>query len=329
MDNNVSKNTFSHKFFKLGFPDDKPTISVKQLLKYNLLKTLNLYRQKSNIGIELEFISIALDRKIILLQFPYRPLSSKAKPNSILSELQSAPVVYRCAIAFPLAQHCQLSPQMIAESLVDFLSLSATNSAPKAYLRLAIRAVYPGWIDFHLSDRYLAIWLEQSLIFLEEKLTLTSTSDRAWPKNNQDLFPLQYVHARCCSLLRLGAREKLIVLKDGNFLDLVGHLAESKPIIWLDQSENFWLTHEAEYCLLRQLLTVVDSFASESENWIKLAVNLSEAILTFEAECPIVGFVTQKTPNKAIARLGLIALVQYWLQKLLSEKIGVEALTEL
>ena len=327
MDHNVSKNTFSHKFLKLGFPDDKPSISVKELLKYNLRKTLNLYWQKSNIRSDLELISLALDRKITLLQSPYKASSLKTKPNSILPELQSARVVYRCAMAFPLAQHCQLSPQMIAESLVDFLSLGATNPAPKSYLKLAIQAVYPGWIDFYLSDRSLAMWLEQSLIFIEEKLTIKS--ERNFKKNNQDLFPLQYVHARCCSLLRLGAREKLIVLKDDDFLDLVGHLAEPNPITWLDESENFWLTHEAEYCLLRQLLTVVDSLANESENWLKLAVNLSEAILTFEAECPIIGFVKQKTPDKAISLLGLIALVQYWLQKLLIEKIGVEALTEL
>lgn len=327
MDNNVSKNTFSDKFFKLGFTDDEPTISVKALLKFNLLKTINLYCQESNISLNPECISLALERKIILLQSSYRALSSTTKPNSILLEPQSALVVYRCAIAFFLTQHCQLPPQIIAESLVNFLSKIAANSAPKSYLKLVTQSVYPGWIDFHLSDRSLARWLEQSLIFLKTKPI--STGDRILTKNDQDLFPLQYAHARCCSILRLGAREKLITIKDRDFLDAVGYSVKYKQISWLDQLGNFCLTHEAEYCLLRQLLTIVDSFASGSSNWVKLAVNLSEAILNFDAHCPIVGFVKQKTPNLAIARLKLITLVQYWLQKLLSEKIGVEALTEL
>ena len=140
---------------------------------------------------------------------------------------------------------------------------------------------------------------------------------------------MQYIHARYCSLLRLGEREKLITLKDDDFLKVVWHLEQPKPISWLDEEQNLWLTQIAEYNLLRQLLLVTDSFAGESANWIKLAFSLSKMMTIFEAECRFLGEVKRKTPQKAIARLGLIALAQYWLQKILVEKLNIAAPTEL
>ena len=331
MDNNVSKNTCSYKFFKLRFTQEKPTISVKNLLKQYLLPTLDLYRQRSNIKLDLEFIYTTLERKIVLSHSYHRQLSSENKTSRVLSKPQLTPIVYSCPIALSLASYFLLSPQIIAENLVNLLPLINDNTISQSCLKLRIEIIPPGWINFYFDSRSLASWLEQSLIFLETKVAVQSDLSQYAISNNQlrktpeNLFPVQYIHARCCSLLRLGAREKLITLKDNSFGTVTWHLKQPKQISWLDEEQNLWLTQESEYRLLRQLLVVTDSFAMESNNWVKLAFNLSKTVEIFQAECRFLGEVKHKTTSKAIARLGLIALAQYWLQKILREKLNLVA----
>jgi hypothetical protein len=69
--------------------------------------------------------------------------------------------------------------------------------------------------------------------------------------------------------------------------------------------------------------------SKEIENSIKLAMNLSEAVLEFERYCRIWGEVKQETPDLSQARLALIAIAQLLLWQLLQEKIGVWAPIEL
>ena len=64
---------------------------------------------------------------------------------------------------------------------------------------------------------------------------------------------------------------------------------------------------------------------SKSNDWVKLAFNLAKTVEVFLAECRFLGLVKRETPQKAIARLGLIAMAQYWLQKILLEKLKVAA----
>ena len=189
---------------------------------------------------------------------------------------------------------------------------------------LAAVAHTSGYIDFYLSETFLALWLKHSPDLLPNKSISSAVyapiSVEA-PRNSFNLVPLQYVHTRCCSLLSLGARQKLIELKDPDFEYLIWHIAQPKPISWLDTQNRLWLSDRAEYNLLWQLLKVIDTSTLNSNNWYRLAKNLSQAMLIFDAECPILGEVAQKIPQKAIARLGLIALVQYWLQQLLCLKL--------
>lgn len=340
MDSNVSKNTYSHKFFKLRFTEEKLNISVKSLLKQYLLQTLNLYRQNLNRQLDLEYVSRLLEGKIFLSRSDPSKISSENKSNQLLSKQHLTSIIYSCPIALSLAQHIQVSPQIIAENIVNLLTLNRDNKITQSCLKFRVEVVTPGWVNFYFDSISLASWLEQSLIFLATKVPLYRNQTPASILNNQlqktkNLFPGQYAHARCCSLLRLGARENLITLQDDDFAYLGWHLAQPTSISWLDGSENLWLTQEAEYELLRLLFVVTDFYCStdtskdKSVNWVKLALNLSQASEIFQAKCRILGEVKLNTPQKAIARLGLVALTQSWLQIILREKLEVTAPTTL
>lgn len=316
MDSNVSNTTFFYKFIKLQLSHKNWTI--KDLLKQDLLRTIDLYVQKQNINIDLSVIANALEQKILLLHFYSKKSCLNDSSTQTNSKLQFTNVLYRCAIAFPLAGYCQLSPTQIAQELVQNMEdLSVTN---ENYLEFAVGIHPSGYLDFYLSELSLAVWLERSL----QRLVTLSTSSRIYAAisitpstNSRNLVPIQYVHHRCCSLLSLGQREGLIELQDPDFKYLIWHIAQPEAINWLNQKERLWLSHPVEEKLLWQLLTVVDASVKKSGNWYKLALSLSQAMLIFDAECRIFGEVKQNYPEKAIARLGLIALVQYWLQKLL------------
>ncbi len=333
MDNNVSKNTFSHKFFKLRFTKEKTSISIKKLLKQELLQTLDLYQQQTKVQLDLKFISTILERKIVLFQPTYRKLLSENQEDRVFAKSQSTSIVYSCSIAFVLAPYFLLSAQVIAENLLRLSVFEQNNFVSESYLELKVEIINSGWINFYL-DRDLASWLEESLVLFKKRqinrdYPLITPENYQLEQNTADLFSIQYVHARCCSLLRLGAREKLIALKDENFSHVGWQLEKPQTISWLDEKQNLWFIQEAEYSLLRQLLMVSDAFASKSNDWLKLAFNLAKTVEVFLAECRFLGLVKRETPQKAIARLGLIAMAQYWLQRILLEKLKVAAPTSL
>ncbi|MGV2827472.1 hypothetical protein [Myxosarcina sp. GI1(2024)] len=307
MNDNVSINTFSVKFLKRQELEQN---SLRNLLTKKLRQVIDLYRQTKDISIDLELIDAALDRKIVLLF------------------AESSKIIYRCAIAFVLAKYFSLSPAIIARELVALLPLVGVEPTETG---LEFRVtIFSAWIDFYWEELTLAAWLEETIANLNACPLLSLDS---LPQNNPstqtDLFFPQYVHTRCCSWLRLAERENLIELRDRAFTSLIWPIAQPDPIVWLDPAGRFYLTHAAESNLLFQLLTVVDKLDSQTENWRKIAFNLSKAMLVFEAQCRIFGAVKQNCPQRAIARLGSIALVQYFLHKLLTIKLGSVPFTEL
>ena len=337
MDSNVSKNTNSHNLSKIPLNQEKPTISVKYLLKQQLLSVCDLYQQKFNVQIEPEFLVSLLEQKIALASSKIRQLSPRNNTSEMLSELQSIPIVYSCPLGLCLASYLQISRSIVTDNLKELLSLIQNNSAAESRLRLHIEILSSGWLNCYLDSRTIVTWLERSFSLLATKNNpiedqSLSTAAQVYPlsKTPDDLFPALYIHARCCSLLRLAAREKLIILQD-NFEQLGWQLRQPQSISWSDQEYNLWLTEPSAYDLLRQLLMVTDAFANNSDhdNWFKIALSLSRTTAIFQLDCRFLGEVQKQYPQKAIARLGLIALVQYWLQRILREKLQVIAPTEL
>ncbi len=295
MDSNVSKKTFLHKFFKLGFNNQKTSLSVKELLKQTLLSTLDLSQQNSNISFNPLFVSHAIGSKIVLLHSSIESISSSRQSNRVLFTSKYTSIVYSSSIALLLASLNKKTSQAIAQELIGLLVLTQNYTGSQAGLNLTIKIMESGLINFHLDDEFIAMWLNKSLVLLNNRTTISSPN--LFPIQPLDsvlvnLFPAQYVHARCCTLLNLAAREKLFISNK-----------DSQNINWLDEEGNLWLTTETEFLLLRHLFLVADSFASESANWYKLAINLSEITVIFLAECRFLGELQQDTPQKAIARL--------------------------
>ena len=369
MDSNASKNSNSHKFFKLWLNYEKPAISLNNLLKQELLSVLNLDRQSLSFQSNFESLDTLIDRQLILLSLERQRslLDTVAKPSALgrnprresgtarrgwssveesqdsrnkfgvssdkdrqLSDMRSIPLCYSCPIGLILAPRLQISPQKVVEDLRNLFNRH--SSSIESSLPLYLETDPTGWLNFYVTERAIASWLERSVWLLktqakDKNSLLTWENSDLSPKS--DLFRVQYIHARCCSLLRLGAREQLILVN--NDFDYVGwQLSQPRSISWLDGQHHLWFDRQSEYNLLRQLLIVTDSqTANDSGRWLKLALALSQATAIFLTDCRFLGEIKEQYPKRAIARLGLIALAQYWLQKILLEKLNSWAPTTL
>lgn len=266
-------------------------------------------------------------------------------------------IVYRSAIALKLAPLVQLPALDIANQLIESFPIANQNTTESMCLDFSVEVVSPGWINFQLSEQSLATWL-QHLVQIpslgkrgrggegesgrksnqESSVMLEVNPQGALDegqKYTQNLFPVQYAHARCCSLLRLAHRQDLIKLEDLDFKTL--RLIEPNPIPWLNDDQKIdtepvrlQLVHPAERRLIAQILDVLDDISdSEQRHLAKLAIALSQAFEKFYSNCRIWGEVKTQTPKLSQARLGLVGVTQASLRSLLQDQLGVPAPVEL
>jgi len=249
----------------------------------------------------------------------------------------STRVLYVSAIALKLAEYdikeyqrvWQQTPQAIATRLVETLQPLCSGD-------FTIAVAPSGIIQFELTDLALAVWLQrlaQTALPLPESQILSPVVpvDR--------LFPIQYSHARCCSLLRMAHRDRIIAIVEFDRAPTpqIWSLSAPTPIPWLDEDGRLRLVHPAEYNLISQLLAVLDSLAPIIEqyndekpvNYLKLANSLSAAFQTFYSQCRIWGEVKIETPKLAQARLGLVLATQSLLRFILEDLLNAVAPLEL
>jgi len=193
------------------------------------------------------------------------------------------------------------------------LALNSQDSATELKLNLTIRVVRNGLIEFAFCDRSIGCWLEEVLgklgvweIGRWGDWEMRGLGDYNW-------FPVQYVHNRCCSLLRLGATEGLIKL------DNTWKITNQNPFQYYWDENISYCYEPTEINLLRQISFVIDYLGDRNnqdpKTWWQLNLNLSDACLKFIADCRIFGSVAHNQRSLAIARLGLISIVQSCLQK--------------
>ncbi|MFN6516440.1 MAG: DALR anticodon-binding domain-containing protein [Nostoc sp. CreGUA01] len=149
------------------------------------------------------------------------------------------------------------------------------------------------------------------------------------------LFPVQYAHARCCSLVLLAHREGLIQLREPltssspSFWSVIS----PNPIPWLNCDGKLQLNHPDECRLISELVEMVDNieFADVKGcvKWEKAALNLSQALENFWCNCRIWGEVKIVSPELAQARLGLLMATGSVLKFVLEEKLKIFAPLEL
>jgi arginyl-tRNA synthetase len=241
----------------------------------------------------------------------------------------SARVLYLSAIALKLTKTWQQTPQAIATQLAETLQ-------PLCYPDFAVKVARDGMIELELTDAGLAVWLQrlaQIPLPVPEYRILSPVvcADR--------LFPIQYSHARCCSLLRMADRDRLISIAQPDVATApqIWSLAAPNPIPWLNSSRQLRLVHPGDRALISQLITVLDNLSpvfgnctqEKPVNYLKIANNLSQAFQTFYSQCRIWGEVKTETPKLAQARLGLVLATQSLLRFILAELLNAIAPVEL
>lgn len=212
---------------------------------------------------------------------------------------------------------------------------------------LKVEIVSPGLIYIELTPVLLADWLQRSVsrgiqhetqynksknkskschnIYLSREFVVT---------NPRDSFALQYVYARCCSLIRLAAREKLIELEENNAVGSVSRVVvKPLPIPWLEDNRQLRLLHSTELHLMSKLIKTVDDLEcgalKQTPEWEKIALGLSQNFTDFWSDCRIWGEVKSTNRELAQARIGLIMLARLVFERLLEEKLGLIAPQEL
>lgn len=196
-----------------------------------------------------------------------------------------------------------------------------------------VQVVPPGWIHLELTEKAIAAWL-QRLHSSPPRLSNLSLEHRLPRGDTSHLFAVQYAHARCCSLVYLAHREKLMIVRvEPNTSSAVFRAIDPDPIPWLNGDQiRFCLP--AERALITQLLGLLDDLYCPGKegkkiDWEKAALNLSQTFQNFYSSSRIWGEVKIQTLHLAQARLGLVMATQPILRLLLQDRLGVFAPLEL
>ncbi len=201
-----------------------------------------------------------------------------------------------------------------------------------------------GWIYGQFSEVAIATWLQQlteQCPRLSEQAVVELDSSLSDP----DLFPVQYAHARCCSLLRLAQRERMIDLQTET---LSSTYAIATPITWCTIDNNLCLQHPAEQRLIQKLLEFPGLLQTSKQVWrrestsgvslpgplehrqlVRKAQEWGEDFQEFYRDCRIFGEVRQQSIALSQTRLGLVSATQRVLSFLLQDLLHLIAPLEL
>ncbi len=164
-----------------------------------------------------------------------------------------ARVLYVSAIALKWAKTWQQTPQAIAAQLVETLE-------PLCCPNFTVKVTAAGIIEFELTDAGLAFWLQR---LAQTKLAIPESQILSPVVCADRLFPIQYSHARCCSLVQMAHRDRLISIAQPDVATApeIWSLTAPNPIPWVDEGDRLRLVHPAECNLISQLITVLDNLA--------------------------------------------------------------------
>ncbi|OZH56056.1 hypothetical protein AFK68_00695 [Hydrocoleum sp. CS-953] len=249
----------------------------------------------------------------------------------------SGGVMYKSAIALKLAPVLQQPAIYIATELAKYCREIVNTEEKKDVVNFQVEVISSGMIYLKLTDLTIANWLSYLTSFpLKDDKQKFQVSVKHKSPQTINLFPIQYSHARCCSLLCMGERDGIITLAPiipENYSQF-WFIPTSESIPWQKSNGELQFLHDAEYELIAEIVSTLDyiyciSTTKKAINWVKVANSLSSAFQTFYGQCRIWGEVKVKTPKLAQARLGLVLVTQSLLRFLLEEKLGTKALLEL
>lgn len=302
-------------------------------------------------------------RHIVGVIQPMQPQIILTREIPVKLDTNHAQISYVSAIALLLEKTWSQPAAKIAQSLTESLVQTSklnnfeAQSCPlhSIWKSFLLDANSTGWITLKLSEQGLAKWLE-TLIYCFQNLKKSScqvdtwdekpqiylrdstgslrftsriTHDRDLPRNSTDVLMAQHVHARCCSLLRLGMQEGLIRLAA-----FPRGRSIVEPLPWLADNGTFRCQHSSEQQLIRQICQNLDEISlgssfSKPEKTLKQMCKLSQAFRRFHADCLIFNEIKVNNPALAQVRLGLVDLVRSLLYLLLEDGLGIAAPSEL
>jgi hypothetical protein len=255
---------------------------------------------------------------------------------------------YVSPIAHQLAAKSLLSPLEICQQL---------QRSPSNLLdRVASLEIYcwhneAGYLYFQITPNAIANWLN----YIHDLPLNIQVNENRLPGSVDIAI---YAHARCCSLLTLAQSDRLVTLTD-NWQISSPRWSLATPISHENQPKTAIgniFEHSAEFRLIHALIAVLDGIytlsldksagqfvprevdlpqfsgnkrSPKSPNCSKLAIDLANSWLEFYRHCRIFGDVQRQNPHLAIARCGLTAISRRYLQVLLENYLGVNALVEL
>lgn len=262
------------------------------------------------LALSLTHLSVERSLKQYLLQ--NFSTSFKISSLSFYSVQSQGSIIYQCPVAIKLAkgnlnQAKKINHQIISNFIFTYNQVS---------LNFEVTFTESGLLKFSLDYNEVNQWL-QRLPELFLSYYPLSLSNQQPIDINDEFFALQYAHARCCSLLRLGHLDNLIQLKTLDFYQLAWFWLSPDLILC---PQMIWQQAE-ERELIHQIIKVIDGL--DSINSMKLALDLSKAFLKFEQSCRIWGEIKRQNRTLAQSRLGLIAIAQLLLRFLLTEKLGL------
>ena len=254
--------------------------------------------------------------------------------------------LYVCAIALQLSQAQNIPPVEIARAIANHFHQISHKLDSANESNFTVQVLSSGWLQVELTEVTIAAWLQHlSQVKLDTNRefqcstqTPHASSPHCFKPTNStatSLFAVQHAHARCCSLLQLAQRSKLITLRLESTPSSrsVWLIDDPYPIPWLNPAAKLRLVDPAERTLIALLIDLIDQLycpspARRSVNWGKVALDLSHAFQQFHRHCRIWGEV-QQTPQLAQARLGLVLVTQSLLQLILQDLLNVSAPREL
>jgi hypothetical protein len=267
-----------------------------------------------------------------------------------IRQIPTSQYQYVSTIAHQLAAKSTLTPLEICQNLdIPIPTLAALEKS--VLIELDCWYNEASYIYFQLTPKSIELWLNYIHDSPLEQLGFSATSipTESLAKPRIDLAI--YAHARCCSLLKLAASEKVVRLATNWQISTSNCLIDVVDIKnRLTTESNYIFEHPAEQQLIQTLMAVLDVIYGDNQqlessqtrsstggfnghqkspNWSKSTIDLAQSWLEFDRHCQIFGDIKQKNPRLAIARCMLTAISRRYLHVLLENYLGVEAALEL
>jgi hypothetical protein len=308
-----------------------------------------------------QWLSDQLATAVSKLSYDLRSYDSAPDWMQLPALVPDATHLGRFATPLPLklaSLRSQAHPIASAETVGHTL-IGQLNHLPQASWIAPRYWMHPkGWLYAEFSAESLAQWLQtvltlkpclevQSLVQPSSKTRIAISKGIS---TDPDLFELQYAHARCCSLLRLGHQAQLIQLVDTQSFSLTS----PNPVPWLALLSDSPLRTQSKRQLLLALLNFPQSLGAgttygrlhrtelEDKSGYQTLVQWpfsdrtlqrhrlwSQMFQQFYRDCRVLDAMHPKTPELAQAQLASLAILKNVLEFWLITLLRVDAPTEL